>query len=387
MITFNSIGLGRTIGDGNNNLYSNDFQISVNSTNGIVILNLPPINDVLQERFRSGYLQLIAFLIADISGTAATNKTTIVASSGELINGVSTIDLNTNNYSAILTITSDKDWALVSGISSGSPLPPSIDWLLNGNSNGSEKSIGTLDNFDFPIIVNGNEVGRFTTDKRLFLGDTKTNNGSNNGLQYSSLIANRAGVRTNQYGANNSQATVTSFKSRGLIIGEAITPANPSNNVQAGDILQGFTAIGLTDNGAGVGLIPLAYTQRVIVVQNSNGSVACDWEVSLCPLSGTTNSIRKAFGFTSEGIQKTLETANGMSGLAVLDATGTAVISNTNVKASTKFMLTVQDGGAVPAGVIYIASRVNGTSFTIKSNIGFSDAGVEVYYQLYEPIV
>jgi hypothetical protein len=386
MITFNSIGVGRTIGAGLNNLYATDFQISTNSTNGIITINLPPIGDVLSERFRSGYFQLIAFLIADISGTAGTFKTTIKASSGELINGVSSIDLSTNNYSALLTITSDGAWSLLSGVSTGGG-GGNLNWLQGGNTNGVLKNIGTLDNFDFPIIVNGAEVGRFTTDKRLFIGDSKTNNGSNNGLQYSSLTANRAGVRTNQYGANNSQATVTSFKSRGLVIGEAITPAIPANNVVNGDIIQGFTAIGLTDNGGGVGLIPLAYTQRVIVVQNLNGSVACDWEVSLCPLGGTTNSIRKAFGFTSEGIQKTLETANGMSGLAVLDATGTIVVANTNVKASTKFMLTVQDGGTAPTGNVYQSARVNATSFTIKSNAGVADAGVQVYYQLYEPIV
>jgi len=272
----------------------------------------------------------------------------------------------------------------------------SSGWLFNGNIVGSLKSIGTLDNFDFPISANGLEVARFAPapigslfsgDGRFFLGQTATDNGSNAGAQSSCTRPNRAQWRFNQYGANNAGGGITTFKSRSLIIGAPITPAIPANNVQVGDIIQGSTGIGLTDNGGGVGLVPIAYTQRVIVTQNANGSVACDWEVSLCPLGGTTNSLRKAFGFTSEGIQKCLETANAMAGLVILDAAGQFVVPNTNVKASTKFMLTVQDGGPAPTGNVYQSARVNNTSFTIKSNAGVADAGVQVYYQLYEPIV
>jgi len=266
----------------------------------------------------------------------------------------------------------------------------SASWALNGNVNGVLKSIGTLDNFDFPIICNGIEIGRFVPpsivgpffsgDGRFFLGQTVTDNGSNAGAQSSCTRPNRAQWRFNQYGANGAAGGFTTFKSRNLVIGAPVVPADA---VIITDIIQGQTAIAVTNNG----LIPIAYTQRVIVVKNANGSVACDWEVSLCPLSGTTNSIRKAFGFTSEGIQKTLETANGMSGLAILDAAGQIVVANTNVKASTKFMLTVQDGGAAPTGMVFQSARVNGTSFTIKSNAGAADVGVQVYYQLYEPIV
>ena len=118
-MNYNSIGLGRTIGAGLNDLHTTDFQISTNSTNGIITLNLPPISDILSERFKNGYTQLIAFLIADISGTASLFKTTINASSGELIDGVSAIDLNTNNYSVTLIPTSHKTWSLVSGGGSG----------------------------------------------------------------------------------------------------------------------------------------------------------------------------------------------------------------------------------------------------------------------------
>ena len=256
----------------------------------------------------------------------------------------------------------------------------STEWELNGNSNGAEKSIGTLDNFDFPIVVNGVEVSRVTTDKRQFWNDTKTNNGSNAGLQYSSLTANRAQLRNNQYGANNAGAGVTTFKSRGTVIG---APLAAGDGVLVGDIIQGFTAIAVTGSGL---LIPIAYTQRVTAVDVTAGNVACDWEISLCPIGGITNSIRKVFAVTSEGIQKVRESANSMAGLAVLDAAGQLVIANTNVKATTRFMLTVQDGGAAPTGNVYQSARTINTDFTIKSSAGAADAGVQVYYQLYEQL-
>lgn len=147
MITFNSLNIGRTIGSGVNDLYPTDFQISTNSTNGIITLRLPKISDVLSERFKIGYLQFISFLIADISGTASVNKTTIIASNGEKVNGASSVDLTTNNYSVLLTITSDKSWSLVSGISNGvSPITPPynnpFDFYLDSSApNGGDGSI------------------------------------------------------------------------------------------------------------------------------------------------------------------------------------------------------------------------------------------------------
>ena len=255
------------------------------------------------------------------------------------------------------------------------------EWSLNGNTVGAEKSIGTLDNFDFPIIVNGIEVTRITKDLRQFWNDTKTNNGSNAGLQYSSLIANRAQLRNNQYGANNAGAGITTFKSRGLVIG---APLSLGDGLIVGDIVQGFTAIGVTGNGL---LIPLLFTQRVTVAQSNPTSLATDWTIQLCPLNGITNSIRNVFRVTSEGIQAVRETVNCMAGVVVLDAAGQFVVPNTNVKANTKFLLTVQDGGPAPVGNMYQSARTIGVDFTIKSNAGVADAGVQVYYQLYEPLV
>ena len=76
---------------------------------------------------------------------------------------------------------------------------------------------------------------------------------------------------------------------------------------------------------------------------------------------------------------------SGISGVVLLSGAGTAIVLNTNVETTTKFMLTVQDGGATPTGgIIYQSARAVGVSFTITSISGASDNGVQVYYQLYE---
>lgn len=228
-----------------------------------------------------------------------------------------------------------------------------------------------------------NSLTLSSNDGLILINQKTRDNGSNAGGQMSALRANRAQWRFNQYGANNAGGGITTFKSRALVVG---APLSSADAVLVGDIIQGFTAIAITNNG----LIPLAYTQRLVVVSNTNGNVACDWEISLAPTRGTTNSIRKAFAISADGIPRLREatapqeaTYPSVAGLAVLDGTGTAVVSNLNVSASSRFNLTIQDGGAVPTGGIYISSRINGTSFTIKSMTG--DAGVQVYWQMFEP--
>ena len=351
------------------NLPNDTVRLFCDTTGGPVNITLPAIADLLG-------IWNVKIFVVDISDNAATNNITVnVGSATDKIDTGASIVLNINGSSTEIQVVSESKW-----MSLESNLPVVLpSWLLGGNVVGVLKYIGTLDNFDFPVIVNNVEVARFSTDKRLFINDTKTNNGSNAGLQYSSTVANRAQIRNNQYGANNAGPGLTTFKSRGLIIG---APLAAGDGVQVGDIIQGFTAIAVTGSGL---LIPLAYTQRVTVVDVTAGNVACDWDISLCPIGGATNSIRKVFGVTSEGILKILEAANSMGGLAVLDAAGTITVANTNVKANTRFQITVQDGGAAPTGIIYQSARIVGTSFTILSSAGAGDAGVQVYYQLFEP--
>lgn len=78
--------------------------------------------------------------------------------------------------------------APVSGVSTGSwstPLSSGTAWLLDGNTNGSEKYIGTDDNFRFPIRVNNVETISFETNSSI----------NRDGVLYS--VAGTSGTNTN----------------------------------------------------------------------------------------------------------------------------------------------------------------------------------------------
>ena len=66
------------------------------------------------------------------------------------------------------------------------------------------------------------------------------------------------------------------------------------------------------------------------------------------------------------GILHVKETVNAMAGVATTGLGGTILVPNTRVTATTKFTLTVQDGGAAPTNGLYVSARVVGASFTIQ---------------------
>jgi hypothetical protein len=389
---YNIIQGGTTFNLDVNDILNNtnsEIRLVCKTSTGPITINLPPISTF-------GVNINASIFVDDTDDLAGTNNITINASLGNTIENAPSYVINANGGKIEIFISTFTEFGVLGVGTGGGPALPS--WLLNGNTNGLLKSIGTLDNFDLPFILNGQEVGRmvpkvigslFDGEGRFLWGQTQTDNGSNAGFQTSCTRPNRAQFRFNQYGANNAGGGITSFKSRSLVIGSVPAPADA---VIVGDIIQGQTAIAVTNNA----LVPLAYTQRVIVVENANGNVAADWEISLCPKGTTTNSIRKTFRISSEGVPQLRElgspspqaTTGYVAGLVTLDGAGQFVVPNTNVQANTRFLLTVQDGGAIPSGsLIYQSARVVGTSFTITSKGGALDSGVQVYYQLLEPIV
>lgn len=69
-------------------------------------------------------------------------------------------------------------------------------------------------------------------------------------------------------------------------------------------------------------------------------------------------------------------------GLTAAMVSGKVVVANKSVTASSRIILTRQDGGTNP-GAVYVSARVAGTSFTVLSTSG-TDTG-EVAYQIFEP--
>lgn len=196
---------------------------------------------------------------------------------------------------------------------------------------------------------------------------------SNAGIQYSGTTGNRGQIRMNQFGSNTGISGITGFKSRGTTIGSLAS-------VLAGDVLFRATAIGVTGDNASVPLSGLISINAVSVASNY---IETEFEVQLVPQAGPINGAKKAFVVTGDGILKVREAANKMAGVATTDATGSVTINNTQVSATSRFTLTIQDTGAVPTGFVYASARVVGTSFTITSST--AQPGVDVYYQIWEP--
>lgn len=203
-------------------------------------------------------------------------------------------------------------------------------------------------------------------------------------MQISSAVANAPSLRANQYGANAGIPGLSTIKSRGATIGVLAS-------VIPGDVLLRLTAVGVPTDGVSV---PLAGLVSIKVPTGGVGLnyVATDFEIQLVPLTGPINGRKQAFMVDSEGILYVKEAGpaadptSHMAGLAVSGAGGTIVVPNVRVKATTKFTLTVQDGGVAPTNGQYVSARVVGTSFTIQM-INPADVGVQIYYQLWEPTI
>lgn len=218
----------------------------------------------------------------------------------------------------------------------------------------------------------------------FFVNQSVTDNGSSADMQVSSLVANAPQLRCNQYGNNAGISGLSTIKSRGAAIGtlQAVLP---------GDVLLRLTAVGVPNDNASV---PLAGLVSINVPAGGVGPnyVATDFEVQLVPLTGPINGRKQAFLVDSEGILHVKEAGptgaptSHMAGLAVTGAGGAVVVPNVRVSATSKFTLTVQDGGTVPTNGLYVSARVVGTSFTIQM-INPADVGVQVYYQLWEPTI
>ena len=111
---------------------------------------------------------------------------------------------------------------------------------------------------------------------RMFGNALGTLHNSNAGLQYSSLIANRAQLRVNSYGAHGGVPGQTGFKSRALTIGglAAVAP---------GDVLWRATAIGVCGDNASFPLSGLlSFNAKTIAAAR----IGCDLEVQQSPSTG-----------------------------------------------------------------------------------------------------
>jgi len=114
--------------------------------------------------------------------------------------------------------------------------------------------------------------------------------GSNAGMQYSSLIANRAQLRANAFGAHTGVAGITGFKSRGATIGSKL-------RILAGDVMFRATAVGVPNDDTSLNLAGLLSLQAGLVGLNF---VSTDFEVALATTTSGTRPCWTAKGETGE---------------------------------------------------------------------------------------
>lgn len=231
-------------------------------------------------------------------------------------------------------------------------------------------------NFITPDIDGTALVAQTGTDIVYIGGPISSFPTSNAGIQYNSLIANRAQIRENQFGNNTGVPGVSTFKSRGLTLG-SLAP------VQVNDVIFRDTAVGVTDNLS----IPLSglISIRVSSVPPASGWIGTDYELQLVSKNGPANGRRIVFKVNSEGILQVRETPNTMAGVATTGAGGTIIVNNTNISSTSRITLTIQDTGPgnPPTGFVYVSARTPSSNFTIQSSS--LQPGIDVYYQIWEP--
>jgi hypothetical protein len=222
-------------------------------------------------------------------------------------------------------------------------------------------------------ICMGNTTSLPANDPIVFINQGGVQlHGSNAGVQYASARANRAQFRGNQYGAHTGYPGITGFKSRGATIG-SLAP------VAVGDGIFRVTAIGVCPDNS----VPLSGLMTFYVEQTHPTWISTSWEIELNPPEGPQSGHVPMFAITPNGVPCLREQPNRAAGIATLGAGGSVTVNNNAVDANSRFVLTVQDGGPAPTGIIYQSARVAGTSFTITSTAGAADAGVVVYWQIW----
>ena len=216
-----------------------------------------------------------------------------------------------------------------------------------------------------------------------------------------SQITRNSAINLRQYGAAAFTSNIGFFRSRGTVIGPLATPGAYAS-VAVGDSLMNLTAQAVTANNTDT---PLAAIFDAVVPATGlfAQSVSPDfrWALagpnindhrvvwSMIGMSG--DLVMGAFRPTAtEGARiKIDETSrNAMQGVVTLGAGGTFPLANTLITANTRIQLTWQDGGpnpAPPAGNLYPTARAAGVGFTIASTGGAADAGINVFWQLWEP--
>ena len=216
-----------------------------------------------------------------------------------------------------------------------------------------------------------------------------------------SQLTKNSAINLRQYGAGSFTSNIGFFRSRGTVIGPLGTPG-AYVSVAIGDSLMNLTAQAVTANNIDIPLaaifdavVPATGLFLKSVSPNFRWALARDTindHRVVWTMEGMTGDlIMGAYApLATQGARiKIDETSrNAMQGVVTLDAAGLFAVANTLITANTRIQLNWQDGGLnpnPPAGVLYPSARAPGVKFTIASTGGAADAGINVFWQLWEP--
>lgn len=179
--------------------------------------------------------------------------------------------------------------------------------LLNvqaaGQATGTTTTIRTSATVSRPFglpDISGTGVVQEDVTGFVFLGANVQLHSENARVQLSSLVANGAQFRGNQYGANTGAPGISTFKSRGLAIGAL-------GGVLAGDILFRATSVGVAPNNVSIPLAGLITIQVPLAfVPAAQNWVPSEYELQLVPLAGPIDGQVVVAKVTSEGETRTL---------------------------------------------------------------------------------
>ena len=265
---------------------------------------------------------------------------------------------------------------------------------LSGQLAGTTTTITTLAQASRPFKlpdISGTAVVQQDVTGFTFLGQTASDNGSNARLQLSSLIANGAQFRSNQYGANAGNPGISTFKSRAPTVGSPLGVVG--SGCLAGDVLFSVTAVGVTPNTLN---IPIAGLIRLLIpssfVPAAQNYVPTEFDIQLVPMAGPINGRRISFKVTSEGVAETLRgvRAGGPNTLpATIDtgalwSSGTAA-PNGAIVGSVGDLYTENTG--TPGGVLWVkeSGAATNTGWNAAQTSGSLPFGGTLYVNLNAP--
>lgn len=208
--------------------------------------------------------------------------------------------------------------------------PSFMAWMLDGNTVGSEKWIGTIDNFNFPIRTNNTVRGVVDNGGLWAIGSATTTAGTR-------LAVTGTGATSATYAAQFFNSTPTALmviRNDGNVGIGTTTPTTLLHINGAGNILVAGSAITNTGGNSTFGID--ASGRVAFVKQASDASAVANWLVTI----GNSNS-KGAIALWDSG---NLPTYFNMDGDSYINATGTGRfgISTTSISA----LLTIAAGSA-----------------------------------------